>query len=163
MPERLRAGSTVSKILSAVDRALSAVEISVLLATGIAIVATLFYGAVVRYFLHGSFPEEAELSWLMYTWLVFLGSSYVLRGGDHPNVTLVRGRFGAKYTAALYLVCLAYIAVIIHYALQYSRIFLLQVTATMRLPMAYFYGAMIVGFTFMAVRYSMKLVRLFLR
>lgn len=163
MPGRLRAGSKVSKVLSAADRALSAVEISVIVATGSVIVATLFYGAVVRYFLHGSFPEEAELSWLMYTWLVFLGSSYVLRGGDHPNVMLIRGKFGAKYTVALYLVCLAYIVIIIYYALQYSRIFLLQRTATMRLPMAYFYGAMIAGFIFMALRYLMKIVRLFLR
>ncbi len=159
----MRAGNTVSKVLSAVDRALSAVEVSVMLVTGIVIVSALFYGAIVRYFLHGSFPEEAELSWLVYTWLVFLGSSYVLRGGDHPNVTLIRGRFGSRYVAAVYLVCLAYIALIVYQAFQYSRIFLLQRTATMRLPMAYFYGAMITGFIFMAVRYSMKLIRLFLR
>jgi TRAP-type C4-dicarboxylate transport system permease small subunit len=154
---------TVSRVLKVLDRALSAVEISVILVTGVAIVSALFYGAIVRYLLHGSFPEEAELSWLMYTWLVFLGSSYVLRGGDHPNVTLIRGRFGARYAAALYLVSLAYVVLILYQTLQYSRIFLLQRTATMRLPMAYFYGAMVVGFTFMAVRYVMKLVRLFLR
>lgn len=153
----------IAKLLKAIDKVLLGIEATVIIVTGVLITITLFYGAIVRYIIHGSFPQEAELSWLLYTWLVFIGSSYVLSKGDHPTVTFIRGRLGKIYDLLIYLVCIVYVSIILRQAILYSDIFILQKTATMGLPLYYFYAALILGFIFIDIRYITKVIALFVK
>ncbi|AFL67077.1 TRAP transporter small permease [Desulfurococcus amylolyticus] len=153
----------IAKLLRAINRVLLSIEATVIIVAGVLITVALFYGAIVRYVIHGSFPQEAELSWLLYTWLVFIGSSYVLSKGDHPTVTFIRGRLGKIYNLFIYLVCIVYVSIILRQAILYSDIFVLQKTATMGLPLYYFYAALILGFIFIDIRYIMKVIDLFVK
>ncbi len=139
------------------------VENAVAIATGVTIISVLVYGAIIRYILKGSFPEAQELTWISYTWMVFIGSSIAVRHGDHPLVSLIRSRRGALYNALLYLLCVAFIAAVLYAAAITPRILLEQVTSVMRLRMWYFYLGLFVGMSFMLVRYITKVLRLFAR
>ncbi|MEL9908724.1 MAG: TRAP transporter small permease [Desulfurococcus sp.] len=153
----------IAKLLRVIDRVLVGIEATVIIVAGVLITVALFYGAIVRYVMHSSFPQEAELSWLLYTWLVFIGSSYVLSKGDHPTVTIIRGRLGKIYNLLIYLICIVYVSIILRQAILYSDIFMLQKTATMGLPLYYFYAALILGFVFIDIRYIMKIIDLFVK
>ena len=147
-------------VLRVLDRLMAAIENAVAIATGIIIVSVLVYSALVRYVLKGSFPEAQELAWISYTWMVFVGSSIAIRHGDHPLVSLIRGRRGALYNSLLYLSCVAFIAAVLYAVAVTPRILLEQVTSVMGLKMWYFYLGLIVGMTFMAVRYVVRVLRL---
>lgn len=150
----------LERALVIVDRTLNTIETLVLLVTGVLLVSSLFYAAVVRYTHLGSFPEETELSWLLYSWMVFIGSSSVLRGGDHPRVEILPRKLGWKYKIVIYVVSIIYLASIIYILVNYRWLYSVQKTAVMRLSLIYFYDAVIVGYSFMIVRYVIKIFNL---
>lgn len=155
--------SKVSSILNIVDKVFAAIEASVLVVTGSIIIATLFYGAIVRYFLKGSFPEQVEITWYMHTWLVYVGSAAVLRFGDHPMVGLVRGKRGKVYNTLMYVVCIAFPSIILYTMYTLPRIIWRQRSIILGIEYTYFYIAMTVGLVLMIVRYVMKLIRMYIK
>lgn len=151
--------SALIKITSLIDKIINFMEIPVLIVTGILLLGSLFYAGIVRYTRLGSFPEETELSWLLYTWMIFIGSSSVLRKGDHPHVSFMREKFGWKYKVALYIVSIIYLSGFIYILVSYRWLYVVQRTAVMRISLAYFYNAAIIGFSLMIIRYIIKILR----
>lgn len=150
--------STMLKILKILDKSLKIVEGVILIFCGIIIIGALLYSAIVRYFLRGSFPEAPELTWFMYTWMVFLGSSAVLGSGDHPLVSIFRGKRGKLYNIVIYVLCVLYIAVLLYALYIMPRILWMQKTIVLQIPYIYFYAAMVIGFSFMIIRYIIKII-----
>lgn len=149
-------GGVLGRIVGLIDKMLNIVEITVLVITGVILLGSLFYAGVVRYAHLGSFPEEIELSWLLYSWMVFVGSSHVLRKGDHPHVSMLREKLGWWYTLVIYAISIAYLVVMLHILITYRYLYAVQRTAVMRLSLRYFYDAALVGFSFMIIRYVLK-------
>jgi TRAP-type C4-dicarboxylate transport system, small permease component len=150
----------MTKVLNLVDRVLNYIETPVLMLTGVLLLGSLFYAAVVRYTHLGSFPEETELSWFLYCWMVFIGSSSVLRAGDHPHVSLVRKKLGWKYEIVLFIISMAYLGGLIYILTSYRWLYSVQKTAVMQLSLTYFYDAALIGFSFMIIRYIVKVLSL---
>lgn len=150
--------SSVHKLLGLVDKVLNYVEVPILLFTSILLLGALFYGALVRYLHLGSFPEETELSWLFYTWMVFIGSSSVLRRGEHPHVSFMRNKLGWKYEVIIHAVSMIYLGTLMYVLVSYSWLYAKQKTAVMALSLAYFYNAAIIGFSLMITRYFIKIL-----
>jgi TRAP-type C4-dicarboxylate transport system permease small subunit len=152
--------SAMVRALNLVDKVLNYIEVSVLVVTGVLLLGSLFYAALVRYAHLGSFPEETELSWLLYSWMVFIGGSSVLRKGDHPHVSAVREKFGWRYEVALYVISVVYLSGLVYVLVSYRWLYAAQKTAVMQLSLTYFYGAALVGLSFMVVRYVIKILNL---
>lgn len=148
------------KILSVTDRVIGTAEMVILIITGVVIIATLFYGAVVRYILKGSFPEQAEVAWFTYTWMVFMGSAAALRSGDHPLVSIIRGKRGKAYNVAMCVVCIAFLVLIVYAICTLNPIIWRQKTIILGIEYAYFYTAMIFGLVLMITRYVFKIILL---
>ncbi|MEM1638563.1 MAG: TRAP transporter small permease [Desulfurococcaceae archaeon] len=146
------------KAINLVDKIINFIETPILITTGILLLSSLFYAGVVRYAHIGSFPEETELSWFLYTWMVFVGSSSVLRKGDHPHIRLMREKLGWKYEILLYIVSILYLSGIIYILISYRWLYAVQKTAVMRISLAYFYDAAIIGFSLMIIRYVIKIL-----
>ena len=152
--------SVLVKALNLVDRILNYVEVLVSILTSVLLLGSLFYAAVVRYARLGSFPEETELSWLLYCWMTFIGSSSVLRVGDHPHISMMREKLGWKYVIVLYTISILYLGGLIYTLASYRSLYSVQKTAVMQLSLTYFYDAALVGFSFMIIRYLIKILSL---
>jgi len=149
------------KTISYIDKALAAIEIPVVFITEVGIISILLYGAINRYFIHGTFPQEAELAWIFHIWLVFIGGSLVLRKGDHPYVGIIRDKKGKLYKTFVMLLCILFSAVMLYYVIDYYDVYGIKKTTFLRLPMTLLYAAMILGFTFMIIRYIIKIIILY--
>jgi len=148
-------------LIKYVDKALAAIEVPIVLICGTGIIAVLLYGAINRYIIHGVFPEEPELAWLFHMWLVFLGGSLVLRGGDHPYVGIIREKRGKLYKTMVFSSCIAFATIMLYATLDFYSTFSLQKTTFLRLPMTVLYAAMILGFLFIILRLMIKIYLLY--
>ncbi len=153
--------SKLTKTISYMDKALAAIEIPVVFITELGIISVLLYGAINRYFIHGSFPQEAELAWIFHIWLVFIGGSLVLSRGDHPYVGIIRDKRGKLYKTFMMLLCIAFSAIMLYFVIDYYPVYSIQKTTFLRLPKTVLYTAMILGFTFIIIRYIIKIVLLY--
>jgi len=150
----------LAKTISYIDKALASIEIPVIFITELGIISVLLYGAINRYFIHGAFPQEAELAWIFHIWLVFIGGSLVLRGGDHPFVGIIRDKKGKLYKTIMILFCIIFSAIMLYYTIDYYGVYSIQKTTFLRLPKSILYAAMILGFTFIIIRYTIKIILL---
>jgi len=150
-----------AKIISYIDKVLASIEIPVVFITELGIISVLLYGAINRYFIHGTFPQEAELAWIFHIWLIFIGGSLVLRGGDHPFVGIIRDKRGKLYKTIMMLLCIIFSAIMLYYTIDYYGVYGIQKTTFLRLPKTILYIAMILGFTFMIIRYTIKIILLY--
>lgn len=147
------------RLLTLADRALRVFEIAVLTITGVIILYALLYGALVRYFIKGSFPEEAELCWLMFTWMVLIGSSYASSVGDHPSVTTFKSKMGKLYNVAIYLVGIITMSLFLYGLLRLPSFFWERLIApTLGLKQVYFYAPILIGGILWIVRYVIKIL-----
>lgn len=150
----------VERITSHIDTVVRAFEIVVILVTGGVILYALLYGSIIRYFFRGSFPEEAELCWIMFTWMVLLGSSYVTSVGDHPTVTMFRAKMGRLYSIILYVVGIATLALFLYGLFRVPSFFWDRIIApTLNLSQRYFYAPIIMGGLFWITRYVFKIIK----
>ncbi len=153
--------STATRALKYLDSVLTAIEIPIVFVCGVGIISVLLYGAINRYIIHGVFPQEPELAWLFHMWLVFIGGSLVLRVGDHPFVGIIREKKGKIFKTAIYLACISFAGVMLYALIEFYDTYKLQKTTFLRLPMTALYAAMILGFSFIIVRYVMKIILLY--
>ncbi len=153
----------LSYFLKIVDKALTIVEVPVLLVCGTLLIGLLLYAALGRYFFHVGVPYEDELSRLFFTWLSLLGASYLLRFGEHPTVSLIsdriivrRGRISKTYQTMIYLAIIMFLTTILYATIENLPLYYNYYTAVLRIPMVYYYYAGIIGILFMILRYLMK-------
>lgn len=156
------------RILRAVDRVLDFVERTVVIVCGTALLAILMYSAIGRYIAGYGAPEETELTWLFFKWLCFLGGSSMLRTGDHPSLGILfdklakRGLKGKIYASLTRVMCIIFAAMVIYGIYRMYPIISISVTTMLRLPLTLYYAAAIVGLTFLATRYVIKIFEYFL-
>lgn len=149
----------ILKMLTSLDKLLRIFEMVVLVITGVVILYALLYGALIRYMFKGSFPEEAELCWLMFTWMVMIGSSYVASVGDHPSVTTFKSKMGKTYNITIYAMGILTILVFLYSLFRVPSFFWERVIApTLNLKQTYFYLPIAIGSSFWIIRYILKII-----
>jgi TRAP-type C4-dicarboxylate transport system permease small subunit len=153
---------------SLVDKILLVIEVPVIVVCGVLLISLLLYAAFIRYFLSSfglSVPYEDELSRLFFTWLSLLGASYLLRTGDHPDVSLFkdrvirRGIIGKAYMLIVYSLVIVFLGVILYATLDSLPLYYNYYSTVLRIPMVYYYYAAVIAFICMIIRYTMKIVR----
>uniref|UniRef100_A0A7C2Z882 TRAP transporter small permease n=1 Tax=Ignisphaera aggregans TaxID=334771 RepID=A0A7C2Z882_9CREN len=156
--------NAIVKGVNIVDKVMFVVEVLVAIVTGTIIIADIFYATIGRYTNLWGASEEVELTTWMYIVMVFIGSSLALRLGDHPNVTLIPRRLGRRYQTLIYVIDIVVLGVILYATQSLPRIYWAQKTQIMKIPSGYYYYyPIIVGCSFMIVRYILKIIKLYLR
>ncbi|MEM0059734.1 MAG: TRAP transporter small permease [Desulfurococcaceae archaeon] len=131
---------------------------------GIILVLMLVGVAFSRYFLKYPTPFEEEVSLLLNLWMVCLGMSIVLRTGDHINTPILydkivaRKRIGRIYRVLIYLVSIGFSALMLYFIYLKFPILTKGRTEYMRFPYAVYYSGLIIAFSFMILRYTIKIV-----
>jgi len=154
--------------LSLIDKLLLVIEVPVIIVCGILLIGLLLYAAFVRYFLSSfgmSVPYEDELSRLFFTWLSLLGASYLLRSGDHPDVSILKNRIikkrtiGKIYMLMIYISVIGFLSIILYATLESLPLYYSYYSTVLRIPMVYYYYAAVIAFIFMIIRYFMKIIQ----
>ncbi|MEM2005758.1 MAG: TRAP transporter small permease subunit [Zestosphaera sp.] len=154
---------TVGKILSFLDKIIFLFEFPATL-LGLVLIVFLVYVGVARYFFQMATPYEDEFSLLIHLWMVNLGMSLVVRQGDHVTTKILydrivtRGKVGRAYSVFVELVKIAFIILMLWFLYQTFPLLTRGVTEYMRWPFAAYYSALVVGFTFMLIRYVLVTV-----
>lgn len=152
--------NTINKLTAFFDKALFLVELPTSF-LGLLLIFFLVYVGIARYFLRIATPYEEEFSLLIHLWAVNLGKSLVIRQGDHVTTKILydriatRGRVGKVYKVLVELLKILFIALMLWFLYQTFPLLTRGVSEYMRWPFAAYYSAIVVGLTFMLVRYVM--------
>jgi len=158
----------IFSFLSIIDKLLLIIEAPIILVCGVLLIGLLLYAAIVRYFLSPfgiSVPYEDELSRFFFTWLSLLGASYLLRSGDHPDVSFLKNRIirkgviGKVYISMIYLSVIVFLCIILYATLDILPLYYGYYSVVLRIPMVYYYYATVVAFICMIIRYFMKIIQ----
>ena len=84
-----KGGSTLVKILAAIDRGLQTVYDYIMVIAGSAVVLLIMAGAFMRYILKMDFYGSEEIILLFGYWLYFIGSISAARGSSHLSANMV--------------------------------------------------------------------------
>lgn len=155
--------TTVSKLIYFFDRALLSIELPTSF-LGLLLIVFLVYAGIARYFLRMPTPYEEELSLLIHLWMVNLGMSLVIRQGDHVATKILydkivtHKRIGRVYRLFVELLKISFIILMLWFLYQTFPLLTRGVTEYMRWPFAAYYSAIVVGLTFMLVRYALQVL-----
>lgn len=154
---------TVNKLISFFDKVLLSIEFPTSF-LGLLLIVFLVYVGIARYFFQTATPYEEEFSLLIHLWTVNLGMSLVIRQGDHVATKILYdrvatiGRVGRVYRLFVELLKISFLALMLWFLYQTFPLLTRGVTEYMRWPFATYYSAIIVGLTFMLIRYTLGVV-----
>ena len=115
--------------------------------------ATMVFGNVaLRLISDRSLLWAEEASRYLMIWLTFVGSGLVLRYGGHVGIDTLQDalpRYAAAIRAAIFVLLLAFFAVMIVVGLRYAAFAWSQTTPVLQIPIGAVYLAMPVGFGLM--------------
>ena len=118
-------------------------------------VAVLLAGVVSRYVLHEPLIWSDELASILFLWLAMLGSVVALRRTEHMRMTAIVGTLGPRARAFLDLVAiaaaLAFLAFLLHPAIEYAEDEAFVVTPALGLSNSWRAAAMPVGIVLMMI------------
>jgi tripartite ATP-independent transporter DctM subunit len=126
-------------------------------------VAVLLAGVVSRYVLHEPLIWSDELASILFLWLAMLGSVVALRRTEHMRMTAIVGTLGPRARAFLDLVAiaaaLAFLAFLLHPAIEYAEDEAFVVTPALGLSNSWRAAAMPVGIVLMMIVGLLSLLR----
>ena len=114
-----------------------------------------FANVILRYFFNSGLTWAEEASRYLFIWLIFLGSVIAYKENVHLGVdTLVR-KLSAKHKRVLFIInnllLLATMGLCVHGTWQITLLTVDQVSASMRMPLAYVYVSGLIASTGMVV------------
>jgi C4-dicarboxylate transporter DctQ subunit len=114
-----------------------------------ALVVDVFLGVFSRYVLHATFQWYDEVARLCFVWMVFLGAATAVRRAAHFRLHLLIDRFGRgarrATDLAVGLLVVGFGAVLVAGGIALWPVARRQVSDSLELSMAWFYGALPVG------------------
>jgi TRAP-type C4-dicarboxylate transport system permease small subunit len=141
-------------MLSTFDRALIRVNRWVVIAILAAMASMVFANVLLRFLTDHSILWVEEVSRYLMIWLTFLGAGLVLRYGGHIGIDTLQERFPAlapRIRAAVFVVMLAFFAVMLWLGIRYAAFTWGQTTPVMQIPIGAVYLAMPIGFSLLIV------------
>ncbi|OWJ66678.1 TRAP transporter large permease subunit [Inquilinus limosus] len=156
--------SPVALLAAGLDRGLTAVVEAAAAFLVLAEIAILLSGVVARYLLHAPLVWSDELASILFLWLSMLGAVVALRRGEHMRMTGLVGRLGPRPRAVLEVLAvvapLAFLALILHPAVDYAGEESFIVTPALELSNAWRAAAIPVGMTLMIAAAGIRLLRM---
>ena len=126
-------------------------------------VCVLFAGVIGRYVFHHPIVWSDELASMMFLWLAMLGSAIAFQRGEHMRMTAVVSKVGPRARAFLDVVAtsaaLAFLVLILPYAVEYAIEEAVISTPALEVPNAWRVAAMAVGFGAMALFAVLRLMQ----
>src|SRR5258705_7660424 len=119
-----------------------------------AMAAMVFANVVLRFLTDHSILWVEEVSRYLMIWLTFLGAGLVLRYGGHIGIDTLQDRLPRHAMAirtVIFIVMLAFFAVMLWLGIRYSAFTWDQTTPVMQIPIGAVYLAMPIGFALMIV------------
>ena len=141
-------------MLSRFDRALIRVNRWVVIAILAAMASMVFANVALRFFTDHSILWVEEVSRYLMIWLTFLGAGLVLRYGGHIGIDTLQERWprlAPHVRAAIFVVMLAFFAVMLWLGIRYAALTWNQTTPVMEIPIGAVYLAMPIGFALLIV------------
>jgi TRAP-type C4-dicarboxylate transport system permease small subunit len=141
-------------MLSKFDRALIRVNRWLVIAILAAMASMVFANVALRFFTDRSILWVEEVSRYLMIWLTFLGAGLVLRYGGHIGIDTLQERLprlAPWIRAAIFVVMLAFFAVMLWLGIRYAAFTWGQTTPVMQIPIGAVYLAMPIGFTLMII------------
>ena len=140
------------------------IENVVLISGFMFIVAIIFIQVILRYIFHNTMPWVEELCRYMFIYLTWLGAARAVVDDKHIRVSVLRNKLGDKAK---------YVDIVVTLLCIFTCVFLLkcgiemiqkmqsfsQRSATLGVPMWYFYIAVPIGAACMGLRYLQKLIQ----
>ena len=158
------------RLFSKIDKILGKIEFAIMCASGFGLFAVIFTGVVLRYIFSYSLAWAPEIDKLLYIWLVFLGSSYLISKNGHPRVEFLTDKVRKLKNQMLmklfftfaWLIMLGFIGAVAYYALIRTPNYLTQKTIVLRISTIFVYGGATVGLCLMFLRSLMKAAQIWL-
>ena len=119
-----------------------------------AMASMVFANVALRFFTDRSILWVEEVSRYLMIWLTFLGAGLVLRYGGHIGIDTLQERvprFAHTIRAAIFVVMLAFFAVMLWLGIRYTALTWGQTTPVMQIPIGAVYLAMPIGFALLIV------------
>jgi TRAP-type transport system small permease protein len=120
-----------------------------------AVLVLSFAQVIARYVFDAPFIWSEELARYGLIWMTFAASAFVMASGEHISIDMVSRPFGRRGRVALELVSMAVVLaaclVVLVGSAEFVRDFAAVRSPTLRLPLAFVYGATFVGFALLAV------------
>lgn len=142
-----------------IERGFVALNAAVVIALLVAMAVVVGWNVSLRYFTNASLPWADEVARYTMIWLTFLGAGLALRQGAHVAITNLQdalpGPAQRTLRLLLLLAMLAFFAFMIRVGIDYMGRSGFQRSAALRLPMAWVYAAMPVGFALLAVHLAL--------
>ncbi len=139
-----------------------AVEVPVALLTAIEVVI-LFVGVVSRYVFRNPFVWSDELASILFLWLAMLGAVVAFRRGEHMRMSTLVARMSPRlrtfFEAFAVAVAVAFLAMILHPAIEYAADEAAVVTPAMEIPNVWRASAVPVGCALMLIFALLRLAR----
>ncbi len=130
----------------------------------VAEVVILLMGVTSRYLLHAPLVWSDELASILFLWLAMLGSIIAFQRGEHMRMTAVVGRLAPRARALLDMVAvaaaIAFLAFVVHPALEFAQDEVFVTTPAMGLPNAWRAAALPVGLGLMLLTGLLNLLRM---
>ncbi len=121
-------------------------------------VALIFFQVVMRYVFRNSLSWSEELARYLFLWQIWLGASFAVKEHRHLRIEMLRDAFKGRaqrwFDLAVLLVWFGFSLFLALEGSELTRMLIQrgQVSAAMRLPMAYAYASVPVGCGLMAIR-----------
>jgi len=119
-----------------------------------AMAAMVFANVALRFLTDRSILWVEEVSRYLMIWLTFAGAGLVLRYGGHIGIDTLQERvprFAGAIRAVIFVVMLAFFAVMLWLGIRYTALTWGQTTPVMQIPIGAVYLAMPIGFALLIV------------
>jgi TRAP-type C4-dicarboxylate transport system permease small subunit len=147
-----------------VTRAVEAVEDWLCYLLLVALVVTTSLQVFTRYVLNAPLTWTEEVARMLFVWLIFLGSAFIVKRGSHISIdilTRVLSPVPRRRLAILtHGITLAILGVLTVKGVQLLRITGQSASPALDIPWVYVYAAFPLGMLLMSLRYGAALVRL---
>jgi TRAP-type C4-dicarboxylate transport system permease small subunit len=130
-------------------------------------VALIFFQVVMRYVFRNSLSWSEELARYIFLWQIWLGASFAVKEHRHLRIEVLRdalkGRSQRCFDLAVLFVWFGFSLFLALEGSELTRMLIQrgQVSAAMRLPMAYAYASVPVGCGLMAIRLLGEMAKVF--
>lgn len=144
----------ISRVVEQLENAVS------LSALGLLLLAVL-WGVFTRYVTQSPAVWTSELSGILFTWVVFIGTLTAFRGGKHIRVTLLLDMLPAGAQKMLKiladLIMIAFLVYVTYLSFQMMTLGATRFSPVMRIPFSWVYLACFISFAVMSVTAILRL------
>lgn len=127
-----------------------------------ALLLSVLWGVLTRYVTESPAVWTSELSGILFTWVVFIGTMTAFRDGRHIRVTLLLDKLPEAMRKVLKtltdLIVLAFLVYVTYLSVRMMMLGVTRLSPVMRIPFSWVYLATVISFAAMSVTAVLRLL-----